>query len=183
MKLRNLSSVMTTLAFLLTSVDANATTLTYDILPTPLYGGIGAGHFSYDSSITPVGGGNVSGNGLLTDFFFQIGSKIYDESNLSASFMSFVGSGELSYLSVGSDCSLPPFGLLCSLGGDNWALSLSQTGSSFSVVSYYDSRSFASFVPRPVPEPATLSLFGLGVIGIIYIRRRQEANNEALNGV
>ena len=35
--------------------------------------------------------------------------------------------------------------------------------------------SYPGFQPAPVPEPATLALFGLGIIGLIIIQRRRLA--------
>ena len=152
----------------------------------PLAGVTAAGTFTYDTAITPTGGGQLLAVGLLSDLNFTWDSITYNASTANTGWL---------YLGSAGNFLAGGFGTNCIAGGcgvdaftDQWAF-----GDVFGKVDF-DYATPSSFgypgtgvignptctslsgapVPCSLPEPATLALFGVGLAGIGLARRKRK---------
>lgn len=159
-------------------IMATAMPVTYDFTVNggasgPLAGVSSAGFFSFDDSIIPAGGGIVGQDDLLTDLAFTWNGLTYDETNANTGGLVFDADGVLTNALFGTHCG---FGG-CTAGiskPNSWLVVVGQF--------HYDTAggglhigSFAYSRRASVPEPGTLALFGLGMMGLGLTRRRRAA--------
>jgi hypothetical protein len=137
----------------------------------PLAGVTASGWFSFDDSIVPPGGGDVNEANLLSDLAFTWDGISYDETTANTGFLVFDASGALTAGAFGNDCDAGR----CQASGDNphdWAVDL---GFEF-VYSVPDGEHLyfgpVTYSLLTAPEPGTLALLGLGVLGLAVARRR-----------
>ena len=163
------------LVLLVDSGALQAATITYDFLVDggdsgPLAGVTASGFFSFDDSIVPPGAGIVGEADLLSDLEFTWNGISYDETTANTGDLTFDATGALVTGTFGSDCGAG----FCGAG-------ISDTNSWFVGLAdefVYDAggeRLFfgpTSFSLRSVPEPDTLALLGLGLLGLGVTRRR-----------
>jgi hypothetical protein len=69
-----------------------------------LAGTTGAGVFTFESSIVPVGGGTVAEADLLTDLDFTWGGVRYTEATANTGLLGFDPSGDLTHAMFGTTC-------------------------------------------------------------------------------
>jgi hypothetical protein len=196
---QNLIATLTVLASIFANAPSYGATITYDFsgqidtnsLGGPLSGQLFSGSFSYDSSISPIGGGVVAGGyfgaqGLLTAVNFSFNGISYDFSTVNAGSIQFNPDGSLLAINFG-DHLVPPVGFdpgeaevvggsphdffidagpqLLPFGGGFGELvySLSNTGFNYGIVTSFEA----------VPEPSTLALFGAALIALGLMWRRK----------
>jgi hypothetical protein len=179
-------SVLASLALGLASLPcaALAVPITYDFTVNggpdgPLAGVISSGFFSFDDSIIPAGGGNLSATTLFTDLEFTWNGIAYDETTAESGALGFDASGALSGWLFGSNCN--PGTCFILPGFDRWAvLSTAAFGNVFAYTLADSDAVFTipfavTVTPRAVtvPEPSTLALFGLAALMLPGLRRQR----------
>lgn len=189
---RTQTKVAAALALLLGAVAAEAAPITVDFTVTsndvsnPAYarGVTGSGYFTFDDALMPVAGSGLVGNpiaGLPTlDLFFNWFGVSFDESTARIGTLSFTDGllsnwtiggtylpatcGFLRYACTSSGGAAPDFD---ALGSGGLAFTDAQrSGLAYGPVQW-------SVRSTAVPEPGTLALFGIGMVGLAYVRRRQ----------
>lgn len=141
-------------------------TFTVNVTTGPLAGVTENGSFSYDSG-SVVAGTFIDGPGLLTAFDFTFNGTTYNAVTANTGMLKFDSTGELVAFRFGTDCDVQG---TCHVvwGSSNWIINSGVFGFGYSTpASGSYSRgtvSFARAVPTPVPEPDSLSLFGVGVL-------------------
>jgi PEP-CTERM motif-containing protein len=179
------SRILGLLAVALTGISRVALSdpITYDFTVTatngPLAGDVASGSFTFDSSIIPAGGGTVSQIGLLTDLSFTWDGIAYTSATANTGWLLFNSAGTLEFPVFGTDChpgscnlaQPPPPTDGWSIGGRGFFYDLPSSSTPFFVgtVSYFPDIA----APHAVPEPAILSLLGLGFAGLGFMRRRK----------
>tara|TARA_E500000305_G_scaffold48759_1_gene38098 strand:- start:8122 stop:8649 length:528 start_codon:yes stop_codon:yes gene_type:complete len=135
----------------------------------------GTGSISFDESIIPLGGGYLNEVGLLTGLSVTVGGIAYDEATANTGWLEFSSSGELESVAFGTHCEA---GACYSTHyEDLWYMVVSLVG--HEGVFVYRAPDFAvaerGYVntTSTVPAPATLALFGLGVAGLCWSRRKK----------
>ena len=163
---------------------AVATPINYDFTVQASNGGLagttGVGSFSYDSN-SIIAGGKKSAINLLTALDFTFNGIAYDATTANTGFLSFDALGALTGFSFGNNCSAG--GCRLRPGSESWLVDLK----GFAYTARLANGRFTSgsgplafqLAPTsvPVPEPATLGLFGLGalVLGLFVRARRRVA--------
>lgn len=164
---------------------AQATDVRYDFTVNggglgPLGNSTSSGSFSFDNSIIPVGGGLVTGTGLLTGLSFTWDGVSYDSTMANTGGLEFNSSGMLDGVNFGTSCNA--FGG-CGVTAtrQDWDIS------GFTFVGPFDSASFLYSVgdgqfytgsvgvsPRLVeaPTPAPVWLLGGTLIGLAARMRK-----------
>lgn len=96
-------------AALVAPLAAHAESITYDFTVNggsvgPLANLTASGSFTFDSSIIPVGGGLVTGTGLLTGLAFTWDGLSYDQTTANTGSLDFNSSGMLDGVNFGTSC-------------------------------------------------------------------------------
>ena len=159
------------------SSAVQAATITYDFIVDggdigPLAGVTVSGFFSFDDSLVPAGGGDVNEAGLLSELEFTWNGISYDETTANTGSLTFDATGALTSGVFGSDCEAGS----CSASindPNSWFLGLGDE------IGYDvgDERLFfgpTTFSLRAVPEPGTLTLLSLGLLGLAVWRLKDQ---------
>lgn len=193
--IRRTTKVAAAVALLCAAAAADAAPITVDFSVTsndvsnPSYGAgvVGTGYFTFDDSLIPAGGSGAIGNPIVAlptlDFFFSWFGVSFDESNAAIARLTFLN-GALTDWMVGGSYLPSSCGFLryacTSSGGQQADFDGFATGG----IAFTDAKRPALAYGNPVqwsvrttavPEPGTLALFGLGLIGLAGVRRRRTA--------
>ena len=160
-------------AIALVAVPAQAAPLSYSFEVTAtsgtLNGTTATGMFTFNDTIIPPGGGPVYGINLLTDLSFTWNGISYDESSANTGWLTFDASGKLIYPGFGNNCNAG------SCGVERISVQWYVTGDSYFAYSTGEEigEGTSSFKPAAaVPEPTTMLLLGLGLVGLAGVRRK-----------
>lgn len=163
-----LAAAMASVAF---APSGMAAPVTYDFLVTSSYGS-SAGTFTYDdSSVTPGAYNNATG--LLTGFDFTFKGIHYDASTANTGSLQLDAAGNLIAFFFGTSCAV---GSCANYTSDDWYLSMGSgtrwdTGEATHWQDFwYDGSQRGSFtlaLANAVPEPGTLGMISLGILGLI----------------
>jgi hypothetical protein len=168
----------------------------------PLLGTVASGTFAFNSSIIPVGGGQLNETGLLTDLTFSWGGIAFDalpgspspfSTHANTGSLDFSADGTLTGFFFGNDCAAN----LCivSTGANNWDVigGFNSPDGAFTYGSpstpgvYRGTVTFTTPpgpgtpgpTPAPVPEPATVVLVGAGLISTFAARTRSRKGRQS----
>jgi PEP-CTERM motif len=189
---RTTTQLAAALALLMSAMAAEAVPVTVDFTVTsndvsnPSWerGVMGTGYFTFDDGLMPVSGTGLVGNPILglptLDLFFNWFGVSFDETTAKIATLSFTNGG-LSNWTIGGNYSPATCGFLryaCTssggsapdfdaVGSGGLAFTDAQhTGLAYGPVQW-------SVRGAAVPEPGTLALFGLGILGLGFVRRRR----------
>jgi PEP-CTERM motif len=189
---RTTTQLAAALALLMSAMAAEAVPVTVDFTVTsndvsnPSWerGVMGTGYFTFDDGLMPVSGTGLVGNPILglptLDLFFNWFGVSFDETSAKIATLSFTN-GVLSNWTIGGNYSPATCGFLryaCTssggsapdfdaVGSGGLAFTDAQhTGLAYGPVQW-------SVRGAAVPEPGTLALFGLGILGLGFVRRRR----------
>lgn len=159
----------------------HASTLTYDFTVTatsgPLSGDVSQGSFTVDSSIIPPGNGGppldggVFGTDLLTSLSFTWNGIAYSTSSANSSFVEFGTGNTLVEAGFGTNCN--QFGCGDAGGTNGWYVFYNTFYYALPAYPQFIFDGHVSYSVTPVPEPATNSLLGLCLAGVLFMRRRK----------
>jgi opacity protein-like surface antigen len=138
--------------------------------------------------LTYSSGATFDGTIVCTDDFSSVTTVNGILTGYDPSFQGFQGLGVSDPITAVSPLNFnldpnPFFLQLPDSGGQNWVdigYSFNSSGitltTAYNDVNYVDQLVSASLAPHPVPEPGTLTLLVLGLLGLAVIRRRETAN-------
>ena len=189
---RTTTQLAAALALLMSAMAAEAVPVTVDFTVTsndvsnPSWerGVMGTGYFTFDDGLMPVSGTGLVGNPILglptLDLFFNWFGVSFDETTAKIATLGFTN-GVLSNWTIGGNYSPATCGFLryaCTssggsapdfdaVGSGGLAFTDAQhTGLAYGPVQW-------SVRGAAVPEPGTLALFGLGILGLGFVSRRR----------
>lgn len=188
---RTRTQIAAALALLVSATAAHAVPVTVDFTVTsndvsnPSYatGVTGSGYFTFDDALMPTSGNGLVGNPILglptLDFFFSWFGVSFDETNAKIATLTFTD-GLLTNWQIGGSYLAPTCGFLrygCTTSGGT-APDFDALGSGGVGFTDAQRRGLAygpvqwSVRGASVPEPATLTMLGLGLMGLAFVRRR-----------
>ena len=191
---RTTTQLAAVLALLMSAMAADAVPVTVDFTVTsndvsnPSWerGVMGTGYFTFDDGLMPVSGNGLVGNpilGLPTLYlFFNWFGVSFDETTAKIATLSFTD-GVLSNWTIGGNYSPATCGFLryaCTSSGGSapdfdavGSGGLAFTDAQHAGLAYGPVQWSVRGAGTAVPEPGTLALFGLGILGLGFVRRRR----------
>ena len=190
---RKLKPLVAALALLVGPLAAHATPVTIDFsvtsndLSNPSYGAgvVGTGYFTFDDSLMPAGGTGQIGNPILglstLDLFFSWFGVSFDETTAKIATLRFTD-GVLSDWMIGGNYTPPVCGLSRYSCTSSGGLAPDFDGFASGGFALTDAQRPGLAYGRPVewsvretavPEPGTLALFGIGLVGLAFVQRRR----------
>ena len=189
---RTTTQLAAALALLMSAMAAEAVPVTVDFTVTsndvsnPSWerGVMGSGYFTFDDGLMPGSGNGLVGNPILglptLDLYFNWFGVSFDETTAKIATLSFTD-GVLSNWTIGGNYSPAICGFLryaCTSSGGS-APDFDAVGSGGLAFTDAQHAGLAygpvqwSVRGAAVPEPGTLALFGLGILGLGFVRRRR----------
>jgi len=191
---RTTTQLVAVLALLMSAMAADAVPVTVDFTVTsndvsnPSWerGVMGTGYFTFDDGLMPVSGNGLVGNPILglptLDLFFNWFGVSFDETTAKIATLSFTD-GVLSNWTIGGNYSPATCGFLryaCTSSGGSapdfdavGSGGLAFTDAQRAGLAYGPVQWSVRGASTAVPEPGTLALFGLGILGLGFVRRRR----------
>ena len=191
---RTTTQLAAVLALLMSAMAADAVPVTVDFTVTsndvsnPSWerGVMGTGYFTFDDGLMPVSGNGLVGNPILglstLDLFFNWFGVSFDETTAKIATLSFTD-GVLSNWTIGGNYSPATCGFLryaCTSSGGSapdfdavGSGGLAFTDAQHAGLAYGPVQWSVRGAGTAVPEPGTLALFGLGILGLGFVRRRR----------
>ena len=191
---RTTTQLAAVLALLASAMAAQAGPITVDFTVTsndvsnPSWerGVMGTGYFTFDDGLMPVSGNGLVGNPILglptLDLFFNWFGVSFDETTAKIATLSFTD-GVLSNWTIGGNYSPATCGFLryaCTSSGGSapdfdavGSGGLAFTDAHHAGLAYGPVQWSVRGAGTAVPEPGTLALFGLGILGLGFVRRRR----------
>jgi len=191
---RTTTQLAAVLALLMSAMAADAVPVTVDFTVTsndvsnPSWerGVMGTGYFTFNDGLMPVSGNGLVGNPILglptLDLFFNWFGVSFDETTAKIATLSFTD-GVLSNWTIGGNYSPATCGFLryaCTSSGGSapdfdavGSGGLAFTDAQHAGLAYGPVQWSVRGAGTAVPEPGTLALFGLGILGLGFVRRRR----------
>ena len=191
---RTTTQLAAALALLMSAMAAEAVPVTVDFTVTsndvsnPSWerGVMGTGYFTFDDGLMPVSGNGLVGNPILglptLDLFFNWFGVSFDETTVKIATLGFTN-GVLSNWTIGGNYSPATCGFLryaCTSSGGSapdfdavGSGGLAFTDAQHAGLAYGPVQWSVRGAGTAVPEPGTLALFGLGILGLGFVRRRR----------
>lgn len=173
----NVFVCLTVIFAIVTSVEAVPVTINFSgsALDGPLAGTNYSGFFTYDDAAFTYPSSNSLSDapGLELDLSFSMGPLNFNSSNASLGLLDFDATGAVDTWFMGGDADGIWWATVSPESQVVYDFGVGGTGGQYTVEGVVGAFLLSSPVTSPVPEPATMLLFGTGLVGLAGLRKKK----------